>query len=105
MQPVKSKVRKPPAGEDIVRRAKVAAAALQREEHREDDPEIDPKKLRLLIEDIHEVASENIHLRILAEAARELLAAEFEDDTFFAREKMKAAAASLTQWESQRDGR
>lgn len=92
------------AGEDLLRRAAIARAALEREEQREIDPELEPARLAAVMEDIGAVAQENIHLRIVAQASREYLAAEFEDDRYFAREKLKASVASWEQWESQRDG-
>lgn len=102
MQPVKD--RETAAGEDLIRRSAVASEALEREEQRVIDPELDPTKLRGVMEDIGAVAQENVHLRIVAQASREYLAAEFEDDRYFAREKLKASVASWERWESQRDG-
>lgn len=91
------------AGEDLLQRAQAASTSLQREEQRPLDPLLEPASLRTIVDDIAEIAQENVHLRIVAIAAREMLQAEYEDETYFAREKLKASVDSWEAWETERD--
>lgn len=95
----------PTAGQRLLDRAQAAASALDRELQREIDPAIAPLNLLHIVGGVAAVAQENVHLGYIADAASQFLNSEFEDDRYFAREKMKAAVEAWEEWKSQQDAR